>query len=273
MSRKPESHPRGGGAPAVLIVDDDVDLAQSLSQHLDRSGLPCTSANDGWTALRMIAEGSRPEVVISDLRMPELDGLEFVTRLLAIDTGPRPDIVFISGAAGLDDALAAIRLGATDLLLKPVEPGRLVQAAKAALLRRRMRASHEGPMAATDEVAGRRAQLAELRSVRRLRERYFASDLFSDPNWDMLLDLYDANLSGQDATTSSLGAASGVPLTTALRRMDLLQTRGLIEKVEDKVDRRRVLVRLTGAGLAAVQRFFESYSALRMKRVNGAGLQ
>ena len=58
---------------------------------------------------------------------------------------------------------------------------------------------------------------------------------------------------------TSLGAASGVPLTTALRRMEALQTHSLIIRVEDAGDKRRTIIRLTAPGLQAVESFFETY--------------
>ena len=75
---------------------------------------------------------------------------------------------------------------------------------------------------------------SELKTMRRLRSQYFPAELFSDPCWEMLLDLYDAALVGAEVTVTSLGAASGVPQTTALRRMETLQAHHLIVRTEDK---------------------------------------
>src|SRR5262249_15996503 len=94
----------------VLVVDDDVDATEELVQFLSRAGLKCDSATDGWQALQKLADGIRPSVVVSDLRMPELDGMEFATRLGSFGAD-RPEIIFISGHAGFDDAISAIRLG------------------------------------------------------------------------------------------------------------------------------------------------------------------
>jgi DNA-binding MarR family transcriptional regulator len=79
----------------------------------------------------------------------------------------------------------------------------------------------------------------------------------------MLLDLYDAHLAGSEVTVTSLAVASGVPATTALRRMDTLQGHSLIVRAEDRDDKRRTIIRLTGAGLAAVENFFENYLSRR----------
>lgn len=245
----------------VLVVDDDADAVEELVEFLVKSGLSCLSAGDGWQALKLLADGRKAKVVVSDLRMPELTGLEFAERLTRLDGGDRPDVIFVSGHAGFDDAVEAIRLCARDLLTKPVDGPRLVKAVKSALLARQGR---ENPApaagAATAGLADRkRAALKQMRSMRRMRGQHFPTQLFSDPCWEMLLDLYDGYLAGAEVTVTSLGAASGAPLTTALRRMDQLKAHGLIERVEDIEDRRRTIVRLSQAGLDAVENFFDTY--------------
>lgn len=262
----------------VLVVDDDADTIEELVEYLSKAGLTCMAAADGWAALKLLADGFKPGVVVTDLRMPEMDGMEFAERLRQFNDRERPEIIFVSGHAGFDDAVAAIRLGARDLLTKPIDALKLVRAVKSALLTRQVR-SQPGPTVEPaaegkgtpggtpggttgkdlDPVARKRAALANLRTIRRTRDQYFPSDLFSDPCWEMLLDLYDAKLVGAEVTVTSLGAASGVPLTTALRRMEALQSHGLIVRVEDAGDKRRTIIRLTAPGLQAVENFFESH--------------
>jgi len=262
----------------VLVVDDDADTIEELVEYLSKAGLTCKAAADGWAALKLLADGFKPGVIVTDLRMPEMDGMEFVERLRQFNDRERPEIIFVSGHAGFDDAVAAIRLGARDMLTKPIDPSKLVRAVKSAQLTRQVRRQPEpaaeprpdakGSPGMTaerttgkdlDPVARKRAALADLRTIRRTRDQYFPSDLFSDPCWEMLLDLYDAKLVGAEVTVTSLGAASGVPLTTALRRMEALQSHGLIVRVEDAGDRRRTIIRLTPSGLQAVESFFESH--------------
>jgi DNA-binding response OmpR family regulator len=263
----------------VLVVDDDGDTLEELVEYLSKAGLRCRSASDGWAALELMADGVRAEVVVTDLRMPELNGMQFAERLRLLKDGGRPEIIFISGHAGFDDAVAAIRLGARDMLTKPVDGPHLVRAVKSAKLMRQMHRG-DGPPATTspldpaapsraalpvDPVQLRREALRELKTIRRDRSAYFPADLFSDPCWEMLLDLYDARLGADEVTVTSLGAASGVPLTTALRRMEMLQNHGLIDRVEDRDDKRRTIMRLTEQGLRAVENFFEAYLGRRAK--------
>jgi CheY-like chemotaxis protein len=248
----------------VLVVDDDQEATEELVEYLTRAGLSCRSAGDGWAALSLLADGCRPRVVVSDLRMPELDGLQFVEHLRKQTDLDDPDIVFVSGNAGFEDAVRALQLGARDMLTKPIDGPRLVRAVKSALVARQIRpqAHPAGGVSAVREnlpVDRNRMALDDLRAIRKARDQYFPSELFSDPCWEMLLDLYDAQLGDDEVTVTSLGAASGVPLTTAMRRMELLQQYGFIERLIDPNDRRRTVIKLTAVGLSAVEKFFESY--------------
>lgn len=97
--------------------------------------------------------------------------------------------------------------------------------------------------------------------ARQLRFRYFSSDLFADPAWDMLLDLTLARAERRRVSVTSLCIASGVPTTTALRWIKLLEQSGLVERVEDETDRRRAFVFLSERGVDAISRFFEAIRA------------
>ncbi|GEP55785.1 response regulator [Reyranella soli] len=271
---RPETTAQDERSLDVLVVDDDRDAVEELVEYLSKANLRCWPAADGWAALQVLADGHRPQVVVTDLRMPELSGMEFAERLSQLGEGERPEIIFVSGNAGFDDAVQAIRLGARDMLTKPIDGPRLVRAVKSAQHARqmRLRAKEAAPAppvskakAAEDggPIARKRAALSELKTMRRLRSQYFPAELFSDPCWEMLLDLYDAALVGAEVTVTSLGAASGVPQTTALRRMETLQAHLLIVRAEDKADKRRTIIKLSDVGMHAVENFFETYLGSR----------
>lgn len=268
-------HPRDDNDPEshdldVLVVEDNADTANELAEYLAKAGLKSQTAGDAWAALKLLADGLRPSVVVTDLNMPELTGMEFAERLGHFGGAERPEIIFLSGFAKFDDAVAALRLGASDMLTKPVEGMKLVQAVKSAQLARRLRHRTEGapaPFSAGKAQAGEqqspmermRVALGNMKTMRRLRGQYFPTELFSDPCWEMLLDLYDASLSKHEVSVTSLAAASGVPFTTALRRMDELQHHHLITRTDDLGDKRRINVKLTEGATKAIEKFFETY--------------
>lgn len=92
---------------------------------------------------------------------------------------------------------------------------------------------------------------------RRMREQYFPADLFADPAWDMLLDLYAARLERQPVSVSSLCIAAAVPATTALRWIKTMTEAGLFLREADPLDGRRIFIALSDATFASMARYFE----------------
>lgn len=99
-------------------------------------------------------------------------------------------------------------------------------------------------------------QVMKIIRARRLRDRFFDSEIFGEPAWDMILNLFHAELMQRRVTVSSLTAASDVPATTALRWIKLLVTNGLFVRREDPFDGRRVFVELSPEASTAIRRYF-----------------
>ena len=93
---------------------------------------------------------------------------------------------------------------------------------------------------------------------RRMREQYFPADLFADPAWDMLLDLYAARLERQPVSVSSLCIAAAVPATTALRWIKTMTDAGLFLREADPHDGRRIFIALSDGACDALGRYFEA---------------
>lgn len=91
---------------------------------------------------------------------------------------------------------------------------------------------------------------------RQMRARFFDGDLFADPAWDMLLDLTAARAEHSRVSVTSLCIASGVPPTTALRWIGQMTEAGLLQRIEDKTDRRRAFITLTEKATEAMTGFF-----------------
>lgn len=120
----------------VLVADDDPDLRVLLDQWLSASGFHVLTAANGREALDLVKQHP-VEVVITDLKMPVINGLDLLTLLKEI----RPDleVLFLSGQGSMPDVIEALREGrAFDFLLKPLENlGQLNVAIEKALLRKR----------------------------------------------------------------------------------------------------------------------------------------
>lgn len=111
------------------------------------------------------------------------------------------------------------------------------------------------PEAARSEGGEEAPEAAAIRAIiraRRLRENYLPACLFADPAWDMLLDLMAARLEGTPVAVSSLCIASAVPATTALRWIRALTDKGLLVRVADPRDGRRVFIDLSDQAASAL---------------------
>ncbi|MCL9982813.1 MAG: MarR family winged helix-turn-helix transcriptional regulator [Erythrobacter sp.] len=96
-------------------------------------------------------------------------------------------------------------------------------------------------------------------ALRRKRAAIFGNpELFGEPAWDILLDLYIAQAEGKPVSVSSACIGSAAPPTTGLRWLGVLADEGLVVRENDADDNRRVLVRLTRTGITAMERFFDS---------------
>jgi DNA-binding MarR family transcriptional regulator len=94
-----------------------------------------------------------------------------------------------------------------------------------------------------------------LLAERRLRSKYFAKLEFGEPVWDLLLDLYMSNLTGRSVSVSSACVAAYVPPTTALRYITMLVSQGIMLRVADKNDARRVFLALSDETRLAIERY------------------
>jgi len=127
----------------VLIVDDEPKIVALARDYLERAGFAVATAYDGKTALAS-ARGDRPDLVVLDLGLPELDGLDVARTLRAESPVP---IVMLTGRTEESDKLVGLEIGADDYVTKPFSPKELVARVRAVLRR------SERPVAASDIVS------------------------------------------------------------------------------------------------------------------------
>ena len=112
----------------------------------------------------------------------------------------------------------------------------------------------------TNQAVGER-YIRNLLKMRRNRDRFFRSDLFADPAWDILLELYAAALGQYRMSVSALCTGAAVPATTALRWIKQLEDEGLIGRRADPTDGRRHFLELSGKGVDAMNAYFKAIPA------------
>jgi two-component system nitrogen regulation response regulator NtrX len=121
--------------PRVLVVDDEADIRSSLRRILEYDGYDVVEAATGAEALERV-DGDGPEVVLLDIKMPHMDGLEVLTELRKRQ--PALPVVMISGHGTIATAVQATRLGAFDFMEKPLESDRVLLVLRNALEMRRL---------------------------------------------------------------------------------------------------------------------------------------
>ncbi len=273
----------------VLIVDDEAEIAAELAALIARTGLATVTAHDAAGAINIFAADQQIGVVVSDIRMPRRSGIEFIRGLRGIGTrGRLARIIFCTGYADVNVTIEALRLGAVEFLTKPVEPAELLAAVRKAADDYRQEVDGRAldvaatrdlvqiveqfksfiltgkgqlPAAAASVAAAGGDRLRKTNhflAIRKLRDAHLPTAEFDEPLWFMLLDLYHSQITGQRVSISNLCLSSGIPQTTALRRIEELVGRGLVRRVPDQSDRRRAFVELSDDGHARISRFLDS---------------
>ena len=150
----------------VLLVDDERAFTQVLAQRLEQRGIQVAAVFDGPSALARLKSAADIEVVVLDMAMPGMNGLETLDRIR--QQWPLVEIVMLTGHATLSSAVEAIQRGARDYLMKPCDLDLLIDKIAAAATRRRQR-----------EAKIRDVQMMPYISRRKRRERIHR--ILSDP--------------------------------------------------------------------------------------------
>ena len=122
-------------AMKIAIVDDEQDMRQSISQWLALSGFDTETFASAEEALRAVGP-DYPGVVVSDIKMPGMDGMAFLKKLMSLDSGL--PVILITGHGDVPMAVEAMQVGAYDFLEKPFNPDRMTELAKKATSSRRL---------------------------------------------------------------------------------------------------------------------------------------
>ena len=122
-------------AMKIAIVDDEKDMRQSISQWLALSGFDTETYSSAEEALKGLGNDF-PGIVVSDIKMPGMDGMQFLRKLKGVDSSL--PVIMITGHGDVPMAVEAMRMGAFDFLEKPFNPDRMTELAKKATQARRL---------------------------------------------------------------------------------------------------------------------------------------
>ena len=217
--------------PRILLVDDDRELTEMLSEYLGREGFEVAVAHDGTEALSRFTEPAAPhpaELIVLDVMLPGRNGLDVLRALRARESAPP---VLMLTARGDDvDRIAGLELGADDYLAKPFNPRELVARMRAILRRVNERAApHEpltlGPLqidparhrasvrGAAIELTG--AEFRVLEVLLRAAGRVVSREQLTEQALGRKLELYDRSIDTHDSNLRrklALGPAAGVEI-------------------------------------------------------------
>jgi DNA-binding NtrC family response regulator len=149
----------------VLCVDDDSTVLKTFRATLERADHRVIAVTNAPAALKVVDRGG-VDLVVSDYRMPDMTGLEFVTKLRA--DGYDLPIIMVTGHGSIEHAVSAMKAGATDYMAKPVRPRQLEIAVEQALELDRLRRENESLKAEVRQLRGERSIVGDSEELKRV---------------------------------------------------------------------------------------------------------
>lgn len=189
----------------ILAVDDQLYFRSHLEEVLGGAGYAVTLASSGPEALETL-ERERFDVVLTDLVMPDMNGVEVVRRVR--DRWPDQEIVVITAVGDVRSAVAAMRCGAADYLLKPIDPDGLISAIEGVLRQRRLRDEHSRLVSENLEFMG------QLSLYERATAMFSLGD--ADAVAHKLLELYAIEAGADDGVIWLIHPETGLPRRAAV---------------------------------------------------------
>lgn len=263
--------PASSQTPTVLLVDSDPKCIEQCSRMLEDLSYPHIGASSAREALDFLARDPGIEIIVADAHLPLVDAFMLIDEARA-RVGPMRALAFVATTDRMsaDIALRSLHFEAADLICKPLEFEGWSLALRRAnrYLGARRRTSDDANLSSFGQQLGQLMAMLEttrpardgenpasdkdiaatLRTIigaRAIRNRFFPSQIFADPAWDILLDLSRAKLEGQLVSVSSVCIAASVPMSTALRWVKQMTDANLLRRWTDPNDRRRDLIALT----------------------------
>jgi CheY-like chemotaxis protein len=279
-----DAHHIEAGRGRVLVIDNDSSMVLWVRSVLQADGYECCSALGGEEGLATLRSTPDILVAISDIHMPGMDGITLLRNLSALPNAASvPRFIFLTAYPEIDFAVAALRLGAVDFLVKPVRPQELSGAVRracesvdhnraaleltdqAATLAKQAEAlaaalnawKHPQPEPTTERKApGGDFALLGLDHLRKPRQSFAPLGALDDVAWELLLELLRAEKVSQRISVSALSiSVEHISPTTALRRIRELVKAGHILRNPDPMDARRDFVTLAPESRAALEQY------------------
>lgn len=152
----------------VMVVDDKQAMRDSVSATLARAGFQVVTASDGEAALGKIG-AHRPGAIVTDLKMPKMDGVTLLQRVRDID--PQLPVILMTAYASLDTAIDALRLGAFDYIQKPFEGDHLVRAVERATAHYQLERENAALKSQQTQVGQSSTLVGQAKAIKQLQQQ------------------------------------------------------------------------------------------------------
>jgi DNA-binding response OmpR family regulator len=217
----------------ILVVEDEMQIARNLRDYLEVAGFEVTVVGDGSAAVAS-ARGDRPDLVVLDLGLPGMDGLDVARELRRAGTTP---IVMLTARGEESDRIVGLELGADDYLVKPFSPKELVARVRAVLRR---------TSGATTGAEVLRAADVEV-DLPKMRVRVADRAVDLTPTEFQLLSTFVREPGRVFTRGQLLDALHGVTIESYERAIDA-HVKNLRRKIEPEVGRPRYILTVHGVG-------------------------
>ena len=217
----------------ILVVEDDMQIARNLRDYLEVAGFDVTAVGDGSAALASI-RGDRPDLLVLDLGLPGMDGLDVARELRRTSSVP---IVMLTARGEESDRIVGLELGADDYLVKPFSPKELVARVRA-VLRRTSGSSAGAEVMRADDVEV---------DLPKMRARIGGQPVDLTPTEFELLATLVREPGRVFTRGQLLDALHGVTIETYERAIDA-HVKNLRKKIEPEPGRPRYVLTVHGVG-------------------------
>ncbi len=124
-----------GGNPFVMLVDDEIPFVETMTKRLEKRNLMILQAFDGEEALEKLDKNRNLDVIILDVKMPGMDGLETLNAIK--NAHPLMEVIMLTGHATVESAIDGMKMGAFDYLMKPCDIEQLIAKVEEATAKKR----------------------------------------------------------------------------------------------------------------------------------------
>ena len=238
--------------PLLLVVDDDKSFLDELCEGLINAGIACISATTITDAINRFRDHPTVDVALIDIHLQGGNGIDLLEKLQHWRADRRVEGIMLTGGSTVENAVRSLRIRAADFLQKPVSPLEVKRVVD------RIRLTTTMPAPKPQEYLADLSRAALLKvAIGAASNRHVIAKDMAEGAWLILVEANLFLIEGKALHVTSACMASGAPLSTAVRYINELESRGFLERVADHRDGRRTVLRITETGILLVESYLK----------------